>query len=118
MLPGFAAWKVSEDFLAVNKPTYQEMERSLESLENELGKREQTDEALRKNEEKYRTFFEESRDAILITTIDGTFVDINQAALDLFCYTRNELMPKNVRELYANPQERVNLQRSWRKRIL
>jgi len=95
----------------VSKPTHQELERRVEALENELVKREQLEEALRKNEEKFRTLFAKSRDAIMITTTNGTFVDINQAALDLFGYTKNELAALNVRGLYADPQERVKLQK-------
>ena len=100
------------------KPTYEELEQRVdelgqrvEELENEFVKREQVEGALRKNEEKYRTLFEKSSDAIMITATDGRFVDVNQAALDLFDYTRNDLMDSNVRQLYVYPEERVKLQK-------
>ena len=93
------------------KATYEELERKVEELEKEFIKREQAEEALRKNEEKYRTLFEKSRDAIMITTTDGKFVDINQSTLDLFGYTRNDLMDLNVQQLYVDPEERIKLQK-------
>ena len=42
---------------------------------------------LRKSEERYRKLFQESKDAIYVTTIEGAFVDVNQSTLDLFGYT-------------------------------
>jgi len=63
------------------------------------------EEALRASEERYRTLFEGSRDAIYITIRDGTFVDANQSALDLFGYTREEMITLNARQLYVNPTD-------------
>ena len=54
--------------------------------------------ALRENEKKYRTLFEESRDAIFICDRTGEMIDANQAMLDLFAYTRSEMMEMNVWE--------------------
>ncbi|HEX6307870.1 MAG TPA: EAL domain-containing protein [Longimicrobiales bacterium] len=61
---------------------------------------------LRESEERYRTLFEESRDAIYITRRDGRFIDVNPAALELFGYTRDELMRVNARELYLDARAR------------
>jgi PAS domain S-box-containing protein len=68
--------------------------------------------ALRESEEKYRTLFEDSRDAIYITTPAGGFVDVNQATLDLFGYARAEMMRLNVREVYVDPADRFRFQRA------
>jgi hypothetical protein len=38
---------------------------------------------MRQSEEKYRTLFEESRDAIYITSREGKFVDANQAIVTM-----------------------------------
>jgi diguanylate cyclase (GGDEF)-like protein/PAS domain S-box-containing protein len=65
---------------------------------------------LRESEDKYRTLFEESRDAIYITRLDGRFIDVNPAALDLFGFSRAELLRLNARDLYADPQERARFQ--------
>src|SRR4030095_13613974 len=63
--------------------------------------------ALRESEEKYRTLFEECKDAIIINTPEGKVVDVNQAFLNLFGYTRDEGMEINVREHYVHPADRI-----------
>jgi PAS domain S-box-containing protein len=54
----------------------------------------------------YKTFFEKSRDAIVIVSPDGRYIDINQSYLDLFGYSREELIRKNVIVTYVDPQDR------------
>jgi len=73
--------------------------------------RRQWEAALEQSERRYRTLFEESRDAICITTRDGDFVDANRAALELFGYRREELIGRvNVSRIYAYPEERKRFQ--------
>ena len=62
-------------------------------------------EALQKSEQQYRTIFDDSRDAIYVTSRDGRFVDVNQSALDLFGYTKEEMLGTDVRKTYANPDD-------------
>ncbi|MEM3017460.1 MAG: PAS domain-containing sensor histidine kinase, partial [Candidatus Bathyarchaeia archaeon] len=64
------------------------------------------EEKLRESEKKYRTLFETSRDGIAITTRGGRFVDANQALANLFGYTKEELLKLDVKEMYANPEDR------------
>jgi len=70
----------------------------------------QAEEKLRESEKRYRTLFEESRDAISIVTREGKFLDVNQAYADLFGYTKEELLKLDVRDTYANPEDREKLQ--------
>ncbi|MFH1076345.1 MAG: PAS domain S-box protein [Pseudomonadota bacterium] len=70
------------------------------------------DEALRQSEEKYRSLFEESRDAIYITTRNGEFVDVNKAAVELFEYTKDELIGMLVQKVYMFPENRVRYQKT------
>ncbi len=72
--------------------------------------RKRAQEAGRESEHRYRTLFEESRDAVYITTRDGKFIDINQSTLDLFGYDREELMGMNIRQIYAHPEDRQRFQ--------
>lgn len=47
--------------------------------------------ALRESEEKYRTFFENSMDGILLTTTDGQILTANPAACQMFGMTEKEI---------------------------
>jgi diguanylate cyclase (GGDEF)-like protein/PAS domain S-box-containing protein len=67
-------------------------------------------EALRQSEEKYRTLFEDSRDAIAITDRDGTFLDVNKAMLDLFGYRKEQMMKMKFQDLYVDPAEVARFQ--------
>lgn len=62
---------------------------------------------LLESEWRYRKLFEESQDAIYISGIDGELQSVNQAALDLFGYTKQEMIGMNVNSLYINPDDRA-----------
>lgn len=66
---------------------------------------------LRKSEEKFRSLFEDSKDAIFISTPGGKIVDINQAGIELFGYDSKEELLKSdiVKDLYVNPDDRKKL---------
>lgn len=68
-------------------------------------------EKLRGSEERYRNLFENCRDAISITTPDGKFVDVNQAWLDLFGYSRDEMPRLAAKNVYADLSERDRFRR-------
>jgi len=68
--------------------------------------------ALRENEKKYRTLFEDSRDAIFISTPTGEYLDVNQSMLDLFGYSREEIMRLDARETYVEPASRARFQQA------
>jgi len=65
------------------------------------------EETLRESEEKYRTIFEMSRDAIYITTPQGQALDFNQATLDLFGYSGEEFRNLDVKQVYIDPRQRA-----------
>jgi len=72
-------------------------------------------ESLRESEEKYRTLFEDSRDAVYITTREGKLIGANRSFLDLFSITREEIPDLNVRQLYVNPDNRQSFQKQIEK---
>ena len=65
---------------------------------------------LQESEERYRTLFEESKDAIYTTSRDGRFVDANRSTVDLLGYTLEEIVGLNVQEIYNTPEDRLRFQ--------
>jgi len=61
-----------------------------------------------KSEQKYRTLFEESQDAVFISTPAGELLEINSAGVELFGYTsKEELLKVNIaKDLYLSSEER------------
>ncbi|MBA4311758.1 MAG: hypothetical protein C0417_03915 [Chlorobiaceae bacterium] len=76
--------------------------------QTDITERRHAEELIIHSEEKYRTLFEESQDAILLTTHDGNLLDINQAGIELFGYSsRDEMLQlKDAGMLYFNPNDR------------
>jgi len=88
----------------------QELSKTVEFLKQEISDHMQAEEALRESEEKYRSLFQESRDALFITTRDGAFVEVNKSYLDLFGYTRKEIANLKVQETYTDLDDRSRFQ--------
>jgi diguanylate cyclase (GGDEF)-like protein/PAS domain S-box-containing protein len=71
--------------------------------------------ARRQSEERYRRLFDTSRDAIYMTSREGYFIDANPSMLEMFGYTREELLTMPVVQLYAKPQDRARYQKEIEK---
>jgi len=90
-----------------NNPSYKTLEQSIKELQREAAELKRSDEVIWEREEKYRTLFDESRDAIYITSREGKFLDVNRALLELFEYTKEEMIDTlNVDEIYVYPGDR------------
>ena len=63
-----------------------------------------------KSEEKYRTLFEESRDAIYVSSKQGEIIDFNQPTTELFGYFRDEMLGMNTKDIFVNPDEYIKFQ--------
>ncbi len=120
--PGVVARSARALDLTVVRKDGSEAEIELSLLSEEAGKkwhmialfRDVTDqkaavETLRKSEEKYRRLFEETKDAVFLSTPEGEFLDINRAGVELFGYHSKEEMLKIslTRDLYCNPEDRI-----------
>ena len=73
--------------------------------------RKRAEQALRASESRYRDLFEQVRDAISTNAPDGTLLDFNQAWLDLFGYTKEEVEGFNLVQVYADPRDREDFLR-------
>lgn len=95
----------AQDFLVKDKIDTYVLSRSITyAIE-----RKKTEEYLKRSEERYRTLFKRSKDAIYISTDEGNFVDINPAGIALFGYTIEDLSELNVRDLYVDQTDRDRL---------
>ncbi|MGD2135910.1 MAG: PAS domain S-box protein, partial [Gemmatimonadales bacterium] len=97
-------------WLSVNPVTIHDRPHRLAIVEDVTEQR-RAAELLRESEARYRSLFHDSRDAVYVTTHNGSFVDVNDAALELFGYSRSELTQINARELYADAAQREVFQR-------
>ena len=68
------------------------------------------------DETRYRNLFENNRDGIYITALDGSIIDMNKAALQITGFkSKKEFAQKNVSEHYSNPKQRARFQREIKK---
>jgi len=74
-----------------------------------------TERALRESEEKFRSLFEGSRDAIYIATGNGRFIDVNQAFIELFGYTRDETLKLNAKIAYLTTEDSERFKQAMKK---
>jgi PAS domain S-box-containing protein len=77
-----------------------ELQRNNQSLQ-------QAQADLSRSEARYRAIFEDSRDVIFITGLDGRINAVNYACYELLGYTRAEALTMNATDFYANPADRA-----------
>jgi diguanylate cyclase (GGDEF)-like protein/PAS domain S-box-containing protein len=68
----------------------------------------QSEEELKKSEEKYRCLFENSTDGIYLSTPEGRYIDVNAALVDMLGYeSKEELLDVDIpSKIYVSGQER------------
>ncbi|MBI5179765.1 MAG: PAS domain S-box protein [Nitrospinae bacterium] len=66
--------------------------RANRELQEEIQMRKTAEKGLRDSEEKYRALMDNASDAILLATPEGRLFEANKRALDLFGYTREEMI--------------------------
>lgn len=91
-------------------------EKGIVGIFEDITERKQTEIAFLESERKFRSLFEESRDAIYITAKDGRFVEVNQSFLDLFGDTREGVMKRNAKDTYATIEDREKFKKEIKKK--
>jgi PAS domain S-box-containing protein len=78
-----------------------ELHRANMRLAEESHQRLKVMDELRESREMYRRFFQTSRDAVFITSVDGRWIDMNRSALALFGYeTREDIWTDTMLNFY------------------
>lgn len=65
----------------------------------DITERKRVEQALQESEERYRTIFNGVRDAIFVETLSGQILDVNARACEMFGYSREEFLNKQVIDL-------------------
>jgi two-component system, cell cycle sensor histidine kinase and response regulator CckA len=85
-------------------------------VNQDITDRKQREEALKESDKQYRTLFEDSIDGVYSVLRDGTITDANPSFCELFGYVREEMIGKDIRELYLDPADRPKFQKEIEKK--
>ncbi len=85
-------------------------------ITHDITERKRAEEELKESERRYRTLFEESMDGVYSDLRDGTITDANRSVCELFGYSREEMIGKDIRELYLDPADRPKFQKEIEKK--
>jgi PAS domain S-box-containing protein len=80
------------------------------TIARDISGHKRVEEALRESEERYRSLFEESRDATYTTSQEGEILDANRSMFNLFGYSREEMIGLKARETYVLSEDRLKFQ--------
>jgi PAS domain S-box-containing protein len=94
------------------KPTYEELEQRVKELEKETFNRKQTEDALRKSEERFRNMFEKHNAVMLIIEPDlGDILDANLAAERFYGYPIDRLRSMKITDINSLSSDQVAKER-------
>lgn len=81
---------------------------SVEGFVADISERKRIEEALKRSEEVYKVLVEGTSDAILMVDMDRNIVSVNRACLDLFGFSRQEIIGQSVRILHPSEESFIN----------
>jgi len=77
-------------------------------------RRHEFEKKLEESEKRFRTLFEESKDAIYIRDSEGNYVDLNRSMLELFGYERGDMADLTVNGLFADRDDIASFEHTLR----
>ena len=84
--------------------------RRIDHVIRDITEQKEALDALTRSEEKYRDFFQSTKDMAYSVTPDGKFLDINEAGLQMLGFaSREEALNSNLKEFYEDLSERAHL---------
>ena len=89
--------------------------RANEQLKYEIEERKQAEEALRESEERFRSIFEKSRDAICLIDSEGRYLMVNDAMCELTGVAREELVDKHY-STFMDKETHELMEQYWLRR--
>lgn len=81
------------------------------SIVHDITEQKRAREASLQSERKYRALFDESKDGVYSVLRNGEIADVNPAFLEMFGFPRDEMIGKNMSELYTDPYALTKFQR-------
>jgi len=92
---------LSIDYVA----TYRQEQMAAQSLKSEIRERQQALQQLRENEAKVRAVLDTAPDAIITINQGGAIESINSTGVNMFGYTVQELIGRNIKMLMPSPYQ-------------
>ena len=89
--------------------------RANKQLKHEIEERSQAEEALRESEERFRSIFEKSRDAICLIDSEGRYLMVNDAMCELTGVSRDELVNKHY-STFMDKETHELMEQYWLRR--
>ena len=111
---GEGTWKRVEDRSRIREldaltQNYNAMVAHLQAtmgrLHTEIAERKRAEASLRASEQRYRSLFEQSNDAVFIVDLEGNQLDVNQRAVDMLGYSREALIGMNFQHLVVEEEQ-------------
>jgi len=89
------------------KPTYQELEKEIESLKKLLSDKREFEATLKESEVIFDTITNQATDGIALTDIEGNYVFVNPKFCEMTGYTSEELLQMNVYDLNTKTEVHI-----------
>lgn len=86
-----------------------DLKRANKQLRQEINERQQTEDALRKNEELFRNVYRTAPLALLVWDLDARVTDWNEKAEGVFGWTKDEALNKNIFSFLIPDSDRANV---------